>query len=140
MMKTLFRHVLGFGPSRKRLFEKLEESQKEAANANEFLNGYEGFMDRIDDQISESLEKIGELPGKPAGFPDRVDVACRLLKSIAGLKKEIAGQEQSIDGLRFDLNERDAKIAGLRLDILAKDEAIRILENNQKIADLRYQM
>lgn len=67
----------------------IESQAAEIVEVEEDWDEIDGFMNRIDATISESLEKIGEFPGKPAGFPDRVDVACRLIESIPVLKAEI---------------------------------------------------
>lgn len=133
-----------------KLRDEIEKLKMDAADADKTLGDYEGFMDRIDAQVSESLEKIGEFPGKPSGLPDRVDVACRLIELIPGLKSEIAEWEaadkhreirvQQMDriieaGRKQELENRK-EIAELRLDILAKDEKIRVYEHKPTLDEL----
>lgn len=55
-----------------RLDEKLGAEEKE-------IESLYDFIDKIDAEIASALEAVGKLPGKPAGFPDRVDVIASLV-------------------------------------------------------------
>jgi len=86
----MLRRLRGFfGPSKKELRAEIERLKAANAEVEKSWDSIDHFNNAIDNQISESLEKIGEFPGKPAGMPDRIDVACRLLEWIPGLKAEI---------------------------------------------------
>lgn len=117
--------------------------RKEAEEANKFLDDYSGFMDRIDSQIAEALESIGELPGKPAGMPDRVDAACSLLRCLKpALQREKLRAEEADERYCGILDQRDeAKREAVKAKEIAalRDMRRSRIENklNKEIARLK---
>ena len=85
---------------------ELKEATKKAWAEASGLNDY---IDAVDKQISEALEKVGKFPPKPAGAPDRLDAICRELVEmharLAESKKLIEEGDNHVGDL-FAENQR----------------------------------
>jgi chromosome segregation ATPase len=71
-----------------RLRARVAELEGELAEERKDSEGLHGYIDAVDTQISEALEKIGAFPPKPAGAPDRVDAICEKLAELEGERDE----------------------------------------------------
>ncbi len=84
------------------------EAKNEIATYAKYEDELQGFIDRIDTQISEALTSIGRFPLKPAGFPDRVDELARIATEIS----ELADENETLrDKNVFAVNQLDAMTA-----------------------------
>jgi hypothetical protein len=72
-------------------------------------DGLDDYLDRIDIQISEALKKVGRFPGKPAGFPDRIDV---LAEAVVELNARAEAAEKERDEAKVQLDEAEHELAG----------------------------
>lgn len=66
----------------------IERLNTEVKDLDRECTGLYGYIDSVDNSISQSLEAIGEFAGT-MGCADRIDMACRLLESIPDLRLEI---------------------------------------------------
>jgi chromosome segregation ATPase len=85
------------------LTARLAAAEAERDEAKQGEDDAQALINNIDIQVSEALERMGKFPGKPAGFPDRIDTIVRIAEAaeaeVARLREAIRECQSFLHGL-----------------------------------------